>query len=47
MEHRLIDCMRQMGWPEPRYQSDALTALQMFLQKQASGGVMDAPGIRP
>ena len=47
MERRLIDCMRQMRWPEPRYQSDVLIALQMFLQKQASGGVMDAPGIRP
>jgi sulfur-oxidizing protein SoxA len=47
MERRLIDCMRQMRWPEPRYQSDALIALQMFLQKQATGGVMDAPSIKP
>ena len=47
IERRLMDCMRQMRWPEPRYQSDVLIALQMFLQKQASGGVMKAPGIRP
>jgi len=47
MERRLMDCMRQMRWPEPSYQSDVLIALQMFLQKQANGGVMEAPGIRP
>jgi sulfur-oxidizing protein SoxA len=47
MERRLVDCIRQMRWPEPRYQSDILIALQVFLQRQASGGVMDAPGIKP
>ena len=47
MERRLIDCIRQMRWPEPRYQSDALIALEVFLQKQANGGVMEAPGIKP
>ena len=46
MERRLIDCIRQMRWPEPQYQSEALIALQVFLQKQASGGVMDAPGMK-
>ena len=47
VERRVIDCMRQMRWPEPHYQSDALIALEVFLQKQANGGVMEAPGIRP
>jgi L-cysteine S-thiosulfotransferase len=47
MERRLVDCIRQMRWPEPRYQSDMLIALQVFLQRQATGGVMDAPGIKP
>jgi sulfur-oxidizing protein SoxA len=46
MERRLMDCMRQMRWPEPRYLSEALIALQVFLQKQANGGVMEAPGIK-
>ena len=46
MERRLIDCIRQMRWPEPQYQSEALIALQVFLQKQANGGVMDAPGMK-
>jgi sulfur-oxidizing protein SoxA len=27
IERRLIDCIRQMRWPEPRYQSDVLIAL--------------------
>jgi sulfur-oxidizing protein SoxA len=41
----LIDCIRQMRWPEPQYLSDAVIALEVYLQKQASGGVMEAPGI--
>jgi L-cysteine S-thiosulfotransferase len=46
MERRLIDCIRQMRWPEPEYLSDAIVALQIYLQKQAQGGVMAAPGIK-
>jgi sulfur-oxidizing protein SoxA len=46
MERRLIDCMRQMRWPEPQYQSDVIIALEAFLQKNADGGVMQAPGIK-
>jgi L-cysteine S-thiosulfotransferase len=46
MERRLIDCMRQMRWPEPQYLSEAIIALEVFLQKQAEGGVMQAPGIK-
>jgi sulfur-oxidizing protein SoxA len=46
MERRLIDCIRQMRWPEPQYLSDAVVALQVYLQKQAQGGVMVAPGIK-
>jgi sulfur-oxidizing protein SoxA len=46
MERRLIDCIRQMRWPEPAYLSDAIIALQVYLQKQANGGVMDAPGLK-
>ena len=46
MERRLIDCIRQMRWPEPQFLSDAVVALQVYLQKQAQGGVMEAPGIK-
>jgi len=46
MERRLIDCIRQMRWPEPAYRSDAVIALQVYLQKTANGGVMQAPGIK-
>jgi len=46
MERRLIDCIREMRWPEPQYLSDAVVALQVYLQKQAQGGVMQAPGIK-
>lgn len=46
MERRLIDCIRQMRWPEPQYLSDAIVALQVYLQKQANGAVMEAPGIK-
>ena len=46
MERRLIDCIRQMRAPDVDYGSDVVIALQVYLQKQASGGVMAAPGIK-
>jgi sulfur-oxidizing protein SoxA len=46
MERRLIDCIRQMRWPEPAYLSEAIIDLQVYLQKSANGGVMEAPGIK-
>jgi sulfur-oxidizing protein SoxA len=46
MERRLIDCIRQMRWPEPDYLSPAIIDLQVYLQKSANGGVMEAPGIK-
>ena len=46
MQRRLIDCMRQARWPEPRYLSDSVIALEVFLQKTASGTVMQTPGIK-
>ncbi len=46
MERRLIDCVRQMRWPEPAFGSDALVALQVFLQHRAQGGEMQSPGIK-
>jgi sulfur-oxidizing protein SoxA len=46
MERRLIDCFRQMRWPEPDYLSEAVIALQVYLQRQAKGAVMEAPGLK-
>lgn len=46
MQHRLIDCMRQARWPEPKYLSEAVIALETFLQQTATGTVMETPGIK-
>lgn len=46
MQRRLIDCMRQSRWPEPEYLADSVVALEIFLQKTASGTVMETPGIK-
>jgi sulfur-oxidizing protein SoxA len=46
MERRLVDCIRQMRWPEPDYLSEAIVALEVYLRNQANGGVMEAPGIK-
>ena len=45
MQRRLNDCYRQQRFPEPVYASDALTALTMFLAKNAEGGVYAAPAL--
>ena len=46
MQHRLWDCYRQQRWPIPEYASDSLTALTVFLQKQAAGGELNVPSIK-
>lgn len=46
MQHRLSDCLRQQRFPEPIYTSDSITALIMFLAKNAEGGVFDAPALK-
>jgi len=46
MERRLIDCLRQMRYPDAAYLSPAVIALESYLQHQARGGVMEAPGIK-
>ena len=46
MQHRLWDCYRQQRWPIPEYASDGLTALTVFLQKQAVGGEINVPSIK-
>ncbi len=46
MQHRLTDCYRQQRFPVPDYGSDSLTALTLFLAKNAEGGVFAAPGLK-
>ena len=46
MQHRLWDCYRQQRWPIPEYASDSLTALTVFLDKQALGGEIAVPSIK-
>ena len=46
MQHRLWDCYRQQRWPVPEYGSDSLTALTLFLNKQAAGGEINVPSIK-
>lgn len=46
MQHRLWDCYRQMRWPQPDYQADGLTALTLYLNKNAEGGVLQVPSIK-
>lgn len=46
MQHRLYDCLRQQRFPEPAYGSDVITALTMFLAKNANGGPYDGPAMK-
>ena len=46
MQRRLIDCIRQMRWPEPEFLSDSVVALQVYMQNNASGVILEAPGIK-
>jgi L-cysteine S-thiosulfotransferase len=46
MQHRLWDCYRQMRMPAPDYASDGVTALTVFMVKQAEGGEITVPSIK-
>ncbi len=46
MQHRMWDCMRQQRWPNPDYAADGITALVLFLNKQAAGGEITVPSIK-
>ena len=46
MQHRLWDCYRQARMPPPEYLSDGITALTVYLTKQADGGVLTVPSIK-
>ncbi|NGX96122.1 MAG: sulfur oxidation c-type cytochrome SoxA, partial [Candidatus Afipia apatlaquensis] len=46
MQHRLWDCYRQPQRQVPGCSSAALTALTVFLQKQAAGAEINVPSIK-
>ena len=46
MQHRLWDCYRQMRWPQPDYLGDGLTALTLYLNKNADGAEIMVPSIK-
>jgi L-cysteine S-thiosulfotransferase len=46
MQQRLADCFRQQRFPDVAYASDTVTALTLFLAKNANGGTMNAPGVK-
>ena len=46
MQHRLWDCYRQMRMPIPDYASDGITALTLYLTKNAEGGEILVPSIK-
>lgn len=46
MQHRLYDCLRQQRFPEAVYGSELVTALTMFLAKNANGGTYDGPALK-
>jgi L-cysteine S-thiosulfotransferase len=46
MQHRLWDCYRQMRMPPPDYASDGITALTVYLTKNAEGGEILVPSIK-
>lgn len=46
MQHRIRSCLRQQRFPNPNYASDAITALTLYLAKNAEGGIYNAPAIK-
>lgn len=46
MQNRLWDCYRQMRMPPPEYGSPGITALMIYLTKQADGGPINVPAIK-
>lgn len=46
MQHRMSDCYRQMRMPKVGFGSDAVTALIVYLAKQAEGGEIQVPALK-
>ena len=46
MQHRMWDCYRQMRWPQPDYLADGITALTVYMNKNAEGATLQVPSIK-
>lgn len=46
MQHRLWDCYWQMRHPDAAYASEGITALTVYLTKNANGGEIQVPSIK-
>lgn len=46
MQWRLNDCFRQARFPQLQFVSPASIALELYLAKNADGGVMNAPSVK-
>ena len=46
MQHRIWDCYWQMRCPDADYGSDGMTALIVYLTKNADGGEIQVPSIK-
>ncbi|MGE0627482.1 MAG: sulfur oxidation c-type cytochrome SoxA [Hyphomicrobiaceae bacterium] len=46
VQHRIYDCYRQMRMPRVEFASDGVTALTVYLNKQAEGGEINVPSIK-
>jgi sulfur-oxidizing protein SoxA len=46
MQHRIWDCFWQMRWPNASYGTEGVTALSIFLNKNADGGEIQVPSIK-
>jgi sulfur-oxidizing protein SoxA len=46
MQHRMWDCFRQQRLAEPAYGSDVVTAITLYLTKQAAGAELTVPSIK-
>ena len=46
MQRRLNDCYRQQRFPEPKFGSDALTALSVYLGVNARGAKSAVPTVK-
>jgi L-cysteine S-thiosulfotransferase len=46
MQHRMYDCYWQMRHPQVDYPAEAITALEMFMGRNANGGEVTAPTLK-
>ena len=46
MQHRIFSCYESQRFPAPKYASDAVTALTLYLARNANGGVYNGPAVK-